>query len=295
MDAIGVDVGGTSIVGSVVNQNGSFSQVLRVPTPRSGARDVCAKAAQMIRKLREASDSLPVAGVCLPGIVDAESGVGIASANLGWQDAPLRDMLEEFSGIPVQICQDVRSGAVAEARWGVQLPSFYYLALGTGLAAATIVNYGPAEIDPRAGEIGQFEVPSPYGPGTVRLEKIVSGPGLARLAQQRGTLPPKGTSRDLVELAKSDNSARSVLDEAMATLADVLAPGMFLSGALPVVLGGGPSRGGNLLTAPLARALEERLHPFLPAVPVLTARLDDKSQMLGAAALAFDTYRAERG
>ncbi|MDJ0954020.1 MAG: ROK family transcriptional regulator [Acidimicrobiia bacterium] len=52
-------------------------------------------------------------GVGVPGVVD-RSGLVVASEQLGWSDAPLREELEEVYGIPVHLASDVEAAAVAE-------------------------------------------------------------------------------------------------------------------------------------------------------------------------------------
>lgn len=284
--AIGIDVGGTSIVGAVVGTDGTYTDTSRIPTPRTGAADVCAAVGQLARDLRlRDPDVADTVGVCLPGIIDQRTGTGITSANLGWANSPLRDLLEAASGHPVLIAQDVRSGAMAEARWGIGLDSFYYLALGTGLGAATILDGRPHSINPLAGEIGQYLVPDPDTGDLVRLEELVSATGLIARARRFGLIGPEAGAREVIELGTA--TSRRLVEDSMRILGQALAPALFMLGPLPVVLGGGPSGGGSLLTEPLADELAHQLRPLGAQVPVLTAKLGDKSQMIGAAALVF--------
>ena len=93
--AIGIDVGGTTIKGVLADTRGNIIATSEaVATPRTGAEDVVAAAAQLARTLRENSPEAPV-GVCVPGIINEEQGIGIFSANLGWKDTPLGDMLSQ--------------------------------------------------------------------------------------------------------------------------------------------------------------------------------------------------------
>ena len=93
--AIGIDVGGTTIKGVLADTRGNIIATSEaVATPRTGAEDVVAAAARLARTLREDSPEAPV-GVCVPGIINEEQGIGIFSANLGWKDAPLGDMLSQ--------------------------------------------------------------------------------------------------------------------------------------------------------------------------------------------------------
>lgn len=115
MKALAVDVGGTTIKAAVVRADGTLSTVATAPTPRGADATVAAVAALLATF--PATVSGPV-GVVVPGIVDETRGVGVLSANIGWYDAPLRDLLTDALGREVVLGHDVRSGALAEARWG---------------------------------------------------------------------------------------------------------------------------------------------------------------------------------
>ena len=63
--------------------------------------------------------STPVAvGVAVPGVVDEAAGVAVWSANVGFRDVPLRDLVGERLGLPAALGHDVRAGGLAEARLG---------------------------------------------------------------------------------------------------------------------------------------------------------------------------------
>lgn len=173
--AIGIDVGGTTIKGVLADTRGNIIATSEaVATPRTGAEDVVAAAARLARTLREDSPEAPV-GVCVPGIINEEQGIGIFSANLGWKDAPLGDMLSQTLDSFVPLGHDVRSGALAEALWGVRCSSCLYVAVGTGIASGVVINSRLAPGAPWAGEIGQIPVPHPDNPSEiVPLEHVAS-------------------------------------------------------------------------------------------------------------------------
>src|SRR5207245_1934226 len=102
------------------------------------------------------------AGVAVPGIVDAERGVAVYAANLGWSDVPMRALLSErLDGVPVALGHDVRTGGLAEGRIGAGKGSdrFLFVPLGTGIAGAIGIN-GTVEAGAHgfAGEIGHVVV-----------------------------------------------------------------------------------------------------------------------------------------
>lgn len=106
-------------------------------------------------------------------------------------------------------------------------------------------------------------------------------------AAARGVVLENLGACQVTERAATDPAARQVLADTMHLLTRTLAPSLYLLGPIPLVLGGGPAAAGKLLTEPLHAQLAAELSPLLPTPPVLTARLGDKSQMIGAAALVF--------
>src|SRR5688500_19784516 len=53
---------------------------------------------------RHFGEPASAAGIAVPGIVDAEQGLAVYAANLGWRNVPLRDLLgERLYGVPVAL------------------------------------------------------------------------------------------------------------------------------------------------------------------------------------------------
>ncbi len=295
--AIGIDVGGTTIKGVLADTRGTvITSSEAVATPQTGADDVVSAVVRLARTLREASVDAPV-GVCVPGIIDEEHGIGIFSANLGWKDAPLSEKLSDALGSFVPLGHDVRSGALAEALWGVRRPSCLYVAVGTGIASGVVINSRLAPAPPWAGEIGQVPVPHPDRPyEVVPVEQVASASGIARRAIEAGIVPEGSGAREVEELALSSSEnarkAREILETSMSLLGGILATVCHQVGSLPVVLGGGLCKGGSLVYDPLRKGLESGC-TVMPAPALFSAALGSSSQALGAAALAFQSHGIE--
>ena len=227
-------------------------------------------------------------GVCVPGIVDEERGMGVFSANLGWRRAPLRDLIADLCGCPVAFGHDVRSGALAEARWGVGVPDCLYVAVGTGIASGLVLGGHLSPSRPWTGEIGQVGVAHPATGVIVPLESVSSASAIARRAADAGIVPEGAGARDVEDAAVTGSQeAVRILDEAMGALGHVLSVVAHQVGSIPIVLGGGLSRGGELIYGPLRRALA--LGSIVAPPPaLLRARLGSDSQALGAVALSLE-------
>lgn len=288
--AVAVDVGGTTTKAALVTDQGKHSSFLSRPTPRDGASFVGETITQMVTALLEDNANQKIVepvGVCIPGIVNDETGVGVLSANLGWKDAPFKEMLEERLGRPVVVSQDIRTGARAEAKWGVNQDTFLYLPLGTGIASTLIVNQKPVLLDPWAGEIGQLKVADPDGPGTVRLEEVASASGIARRAQLQGLVVPGTSAQQICELAQSNHQIEELLRSSMQLLADALSAALATIGAIPIVIGGGLAQSKEMILGLIAQGMRRRLPESMP-ITIIPASLRDKSQLLGAGLLALE-------
>ena len=138
------DVGGTDIKSALFDADGTALGLRRTPTPAGGDDSP----ARLIDRLAELSDELraqhpevvPEAiGLVVPGIVDPERGIGVFSSNLGWRDAPMRDLMAARFGMPVAFDHDVRMASWAEHVLGGARPY-------PPFASSRIV--GPAVLNP---------------------------------------------------------------------------------------------------------------------------------------------------
>ena len=278
---LGVDIGGTSTKIGRITADGTLTDPRQRPTPRDPAAVVDLVAAEA------AHTPATAVGVVSPGIVDEVSGTVAFSANLGWRDLPLRDLLTARLSLPVTTGHDVRAGALAESRWGAGAPDMVFLPLGTGLAAGLIID-GRIRGTGWAGEIGQVLVPDPDGTGRVPAERICSAGALAqRYAAASGSTDASGGAREVFARAtEGDRLAAAVIDSAITTLADLLASVAGLLGPVPLVLGGGLAEAGPALLDPLHAALAARL-PAAAMPPLRRARLGQWAGCRGAGALAM--------
>ncbi|MEJ5946700.1 ROK family protein [Pseudokineococcus basanitobsidens] len=291
----GVDVGGTSTKGLRLGEDGEVLAEHRRPTPSPDphGRGVAAGVAEVLRALGTPDDE-PV-GVALPGVVDELAGTAVASANLGWRDLPVLDLLETAAGRDVLLCHDVRAGAVAEAaarhRAGDPGPAdeevTVFLPVGTGVAAAVLLDGRPLVAGGWAGEVGQLLLAEGPHAG-LRIEEVASAAATAR----RAGAPD---ARAVAERVRSgDPVAARVWRETVEVLAGALAGLVAAVAPSLVVVGGGLSQAGDLLLDPLAAELARRT-PGLRVPELVPARHGDTAAARGAALLAAAARRPTAG
>lgn len=280
--AIGIDVGGTTIKAVAADAEGRVLEEFRAETPAPDPRGegLVEAVAALVTQLGTNSNDAPV-GVVVPGIVDETRGLAVHSANIGWKDLPLAAMLRRRLGHEIGFGHDVRAGALAEATWGAASGEpgvVAFVPIGTGIAAAILVDGVPLVSGGWAGEIGQVLLPGGEFRGE-RLERIASATGTARRA---GMDDAKAVAS---AVSSGKESAKEVWRDTIELLADSLATMTATVAPMTIVIGGGLALAGKVLTDPLDTALEKRLGP-LRRPRLVTARLGDRAAALGASLLA---------
>lgn len=312
MTAIGLDVGGTKVLGVALDP-AAPSRVMaeeRVPTPEGGeGLTGCLLAlADTLSARVGTAESL---GVGVPGMVDRDGTLHLGPHLRHIRDLPLGRLLAEAAGVPVVVDNDANCAAVAEQAAGAALGAreALVITLGTGIGAGIITGGRLLRgANGFAGEPGHMVVdpsgpPCPCGKSGC-WERYASGTGLGRLARDAAN---GGRLDAAVELAGGDPdgvrgehvtaAARTGDPEALAVLGELahwIALGLAnLANILDsevIVLGGGLVEAADVLIpevqerfAHLVMAGERR--PHLPIVP---ARLGERAGAIGAALLAAD-------
>ncbi|MCF2529391.1 ROK family protein [Yinghuangia soli] len=298
-------MGGTIIKGGLVAPGGTFLHTERRATGREGGPEAVTErivgfADDLRRTAVELGLTPRAAGVVVPGIVDAEGGVAVWSANLRWRDLPLRRLVSERIGLPVAFDHDVRAGGLAEGRMGAakDCANFLFLPLGTGVAGAFVMDGKPyAGAQGRAGEIGHIVVRpggAPCGCGARGcLEAEMSGPAVARRYAEAVPGAHATAAEVVARVGAGDPVAAAVWHDAIEVLADGLLIALALFDTQLIVIGGGLSRAGETLIGPLREQLAERATvQFVPRIE--SAALGDDAGCHGAALLAWDALEAAR-
>jgi len=289
-----VDLGGTRTKAALVDRD--LGVVVRdvEPTPRDLAGTIGAAVASVVSRLAASEPGMRVVGcgVVVPGVVDETTGVGVVSVNHGWRDLPIRSRVVEAVGVPTVVGHDVRAGLVAEARIGAAAGARHalFLPVGTGIAAALMVDGHVLGGDGWAGELGHVSI-DPEGPrcpcgGSGCLEVVASAAAVGReYAARTGELVDARVVAQRV--VQGDAVAVAVWDRAVSALARAIVATVTLTGIDLVLVGGGLAQSGETLLAPL-RERVEALRTFQRPARIVPPALADWAGCLGAACLAWD-------
>ena len=123
MIAIGIDIGGTSIKGASINENGEIFDrfSLKVEKADSPEKTIGALADIINDFLKTHKYNEPVSGigVGVPGIADFDKGVVISSPNLPtWNGFNIKEFLEKKTNLPVILNNDANVAALGECVFG---------------------------------------------------------------------------------------------------------------------------------------------------------------------------------
>jgi glucokinase len=308
---IGVDVGGTKQTAALADGQGNIVQQRRQQTDRAGG---AAAGIESIRNLIHAllaeaqNRSAPVGriGVGFGGPVDYKTGRVLLSHHVeGWENQPLRRILEEAFALPVVVDNDCNAGALGEWRFGAGrgMEDLVYINIGTGIGGGVIAGGRLVRgASNGAGEIGHSVIDS-QGPVCTCgkrgcLEALCSGPYIALRTHERvnaandpTTLTVECSSEDVFAAAtQGDALAQRIVLETADYLAHAIGNAVSLLNPQMVILGGGVSEVGDVLLHPVrARVFDYCLPFYSRTLQIVTAQLGYDAGVRGAVALALDS------
>jgi glucokinase len=308
---VGVDVGGTKVLGGVVDATGKVLATSRRDTPREGGSELTKTIAAVALELMQ-EHSITAVGVSAAGFVSSDRKTMLATPNIAdWNGVQLEVELTKLIGLPVVIENDANAAAWGEAKFGAgrNQAHMMMLTIGTGVGGGIVVNnelyrgafgiaaeFGHLRVVPEGhlcgcGARGCFEQ---YASGSAlrrhAREAISASPDLARnlLARGDGTIDgltgqaitDAAREGDAVALAAFQTTAQ-YLGAGIASLAVLLDPSC-------VVIGGGVIDAGEILLAPTREAMK-RYMPFAgkhPYPEIVAAELGNEAGLVGVADLA---------
>ena len=290
---LGIDIGGTKIACGLVTEFGYVLRRSRCPTPLVSGTSILEAALKLASEFRQ--EPIAAIGVGTGGQVNADTGVIVSATNLlpGWAGTNVRSVFETEFGLPCFVDNDVNALAVGESRFGAGqgLATVIYLALGTGVGGALLLNgrlhHGAHWT---GGEFGHLLLTTDETAPRKTLEEFVSGPGLVQTYHEISGFTGKITGEAIAEEAKRNSesiAAQAVtktgetLGWGLASLANTLDPDL-------IVIGGGLAALGERLLAPARRILARHALPGPAQCPVVLAALGADTSLVGAAALAMD-------
>ncbi|MBE0686977.1 MAG: ROK family protein [Anaerolineaceae bacterium] len=297
------DVGGTQIrVASFDVETLNPIRQKKIPTQAKGQLPAD-RLIQLIHEIKQ-DHTIKAIAVAAPGFLDPDLGIVYEAPNIpGWENYPLRKILEDVFNIPIFLGNDANLAALGEWKFGAGIghSNLLYLTISTGIGSGAILDnnllLGHKGL---AGEFGHVTV-LPDGPmcgcgKQGHIEAIASGTGILNYVNEQisaGRITilsklEKVTGKDISQAAQNgDTLAIEAYNRAGYYLGIALANFLHMLNPSIVIFGGGVSSSGELLFEPMRKSLEERLisPAYLDGLTFTTAQLGDDVGLKGALAL----------
>lgn len=312
-NVVGIDIGGTNTVFGIVDVNGNVLASNSIKTQAYPELEdyINALGDGLLELISKNGGAEKINGIGV-GAPNANYYTGNIehAANLPWKGiVPFAKMLSDKVGLPVALTNDANAAAIGEMKYGAArgMRDFIMITLGTGVGSGVVANgqliYGH---DGNAGELGHVIVRRDgrtCGCGNKGcLETYTSATGVARTAKEfllnrnedsvlRKIDLDKITSKDVFDAAMAgDQIAKDIFAFTGQILGEALADFVKFSSPEAFVLFGGLAKAGDLLFAPVKKAMDDNLMPvFKGKVKVLFSQMKDAdAAVLGASALAWD-------
>lgn len=273
-------------------------------SPRRSVRQVARMVRSLVAGSGDDAGDLHCAGVSVPGPFDLASGRCLVAPNLGWRDAPVRDLMADALEIPVVAANLTSVAALAEGKLGAArgVRSYAWVYTGTGVGAGLVVNgelfQGGIGVTGEFGHCPAVEDGDLCSCGNRGcLETVAGAAAISRAAREAVQRGEDTLLRDATEeidaatvaraAARGDRVAQVLLRDAGARLGRGIAYLLNIVGPEMVVIGGPLVQAGQLYLDAIAEAAAHTLVPS--PVRVVASTLGPRAGLLGAVQLAVDS------
>ena len=316
MISLGVDIGGTSIKGASVSEEGQIKARFSLPiiaqeTGKETVERLGNKILSFINENKMQNNEIVGLGIGCPGAIDSENGVIDYSNNLKWSDIPIKEILEKITGLKVKITNDANAAALGEAYFGAgkEASSVILLTLGTGVGGGIIINGKVYEGNQGKGaELGHTIIEINGRPCTCGrkgcLEAYASATALISDTKEIMKKNPDSLMWKLVNYdidlvngktpftakLQGDTYANEVINQYINYLGEGILNFCNIFRPEIIVLSGGIAQQGKDLLDPLISYCEKNDYGFkgTPKVKITTAKLGYDSGIIGSASLFFN-------
>jgi glucokinase len=320
---VGLDVGGTTMKGGVVDDAGRPLSAVSLATEAHrgqefGLERMCETIREAVKAAELRLDQIAAIGVATPGTMDIPAGLILDPPNLKpWRNVPVRRHVQDAFRIPTAFQNDANAAALGEhwAGAGKGVHSMVLFTLGTGVGGGIVIGDLVVEGEHSHGaELGhvKIEMTNPRLCGCGKrgcLEAYASATAIVTRAREAMELDAGRSSLHAVLRSHDDLTAKDIFDAAANgdSLADRIIEetafylGMGAANAMHVinpdvvVFGGGMIAAGEPFLERIRHHVRELAFP-VPAgrTQVRYAQLGSDAGFIGAAACARQLWRAGR-
>jgi glucokinase len=286
MNAIGIDLGGSSIKSVLVRADGEVLTRQTVPFKDDARMDWAAKISAIVAELKQ-SHPTAVVGLSAPGLA-ARDARSIAIMPVRLQGLAGLDWTQHLkSPTPVPVLNDAQAALFGEAWFGAgkSCANVIMLTLGTGVGGAAMVDgrllHGHIG---RAGHLGHISLDPNGAPDVTGTPGSVEA-AIGNYTIQQRTAGRFPTTHDLVAAhIKGDPDATAIWLKSVHALAAAITSFITILDPETVIIGGGIARAGDALFRPLEKYLDVmEWRPNGHRAKIAPAQLGEFAGAIGAA------------
>jgi predicted NBD/HSP70 family sugar kinase len=152
---VGIDIGGTKTLVTVLNPSGKIVEQFKFPTPLKYSNFLLELAHTMAHFKHQ---DFKAAAVAAPSTIDRKHGLALAFGNLPWKRVPLQADCETILKCPVVIENDANLAGLGEALVHPKSQTVLYITVSTGIGCGVIQDGVIAAVLADI-EAGQMELP----------------------------------------------------------------------------------------------------------------------------------------
>ena len=309
---IGIDLGGTTIKGGLVDENGKIIKTVVEKTlaHRKGEEiieSIAKVALTLIEKHGISINDVHSIGIGAPGLIDSENKIIVTSSNINFDNINVEKEMQKHINLPIFLENDANCACIAEYVCGSMrgYENAIMLTIGTGVGGSVILNGKIAKGSFLGeGELGHIIVD--YSSGKVCgcgqtgcLEAFCSATSIIKYAKE---LLEKNKDSKILELASNidnidakavfdaydmgDEIATKVIDRfnnylaiGIVNLINIFRPGI-------ISIGGAASARGDKLTDPINEKAQEMIYGNGFKTKIVPAILGNDAGIIGAAMIA---------
>ena len=313
MKYVGIDVGGMTIKGGIVDEKGNILLKKSIVTsPGKEDRLIVDDIATLVNDLialGAEQDEIAGVGIGCPGSIYDEKGVVRYSCNINFRNTPMARMIAEKTGISnVELSNDANCAALGETLFGAGngAKNSVMVTLGTGVGTGIVangqlitgnrsaggegghisINMGGATCG--CGKKGCYEA---YASATALMNQIQSACEKHPESELAKAVEEYGISGKVVFDCAQNGDKTSIavvkryikyVGVGLVNFANIFFPEV-------IIIGGGVSNQGDNLIKPLQRYVSRNVYgaAYSPKIKVVAATLKNDAGIIGAAALCM--------
>lgn len=274
---IGIDIGGTSIVGGRIEGEKIVKQLATDSKASVGGEVTLNSIKDLIKDLITADTK--AIGMGVPSIVDRDRGIVYNVQNINdWDEVHLKSIIEAEFGLPVYLDNDANCFAYGEKIYGKgkEFKNFVGITLGTGVGGGIVNNHHLlSDSNCGSGEFGEL----PYLDSI--LEEYCGSRFFTRRANQSGY--------ELAVRAKNgDTDAIAIYDEYGKHISVLVKTILLVLDPQAIIFGGSISQSFDLFRESIYENLKDFPYPkSVDNIKIITSDLNNIG-ILGAGALCVE-------